>query len=313
MANTRRFARWFLIWGGVGVLVAVALYTLGSVPPLRVRSADVMLVLAPAMILGLAEPTTWGIDEPFCDHCSYLRIRLRRRICWGMALRAIPPESHSTSDSKEAVRLGMGLVATTVALVLGLLIASAKGFYDTQNTEMTEAAANIVLLDRVLVHYGGDANDVRAVLRAAVADLVERTWQRDVQGKTRFDPAATNGEVIWEKFQQLNPATDNQRLLRTQTLGLAIQLGRIRWLLVEQKSSALPRPLLVILVAWLTLLFISFGLFVRPNLTLVISLFASALAVCSAIFLILEMFQPYVGLIQVSEAPLSAALAQLGQ
>lgn len=231
----------------------------------------------------------------------------------GMALRAYLPESHSTSDSKEAVRLGMGLVATTVALVLGLLIASAKGFYDTQNTEMTEAAANVVLLDRVLVHYGAEANEARTVLRATIAELVERVWHHDGLGKTRFDPAATNGEVIWDKIQELNPATDDQRSLRTQALGLAIQLGRLRWLMVEQKSSGLPKPLLVILVAWLTLLFISFGLFVRPNLTLVLSLLASALAVCSAIFLILEMFQPYFGMIQVSEAPLRAALAQLGQ
>jgi len=231
----------------------------------------------------------------------------------GMTLRALLPESHASSDSREAVRLGMGLVATTVALVLGLLIASAKGFYDTQNTEMTEAAANVVLLDRILVHYGAEAKDARAALRSTVASLIERAWQRDGRGKTSFDPAAANGEVMWDKIQELTPATDNQRSLRTQALGLAVQLGRIRWLMVEQKSSALPRPLLVIMVAWLTLLFISFGLFIRPNLTVVISLLASSLAVCSAIFLILEMFQPYVGLIQVSDAPLRAALAQLGQ
>jgi len=231
----------------------------------------------------------------------------------GMTLRALLPESHASSDSKEAVRLGMGLVATTVALVLGLLIASAKGFYDTQNTEMTEAAANVVLLDRVLVHYGAEAKDARAALRSTVASLIERSWQHDGKGKTRFEPSAANGEVMWDKIQELTPTTDNQRSLRTQALGLAVQLGRIRWLMVEQKSSALPRPLLVIMVAWLTLLFISFGLFIRPNLTVVISLLASSLAVCSAIFLILEMFQPYVGLIQVSDAPLRAALAQLGQ
>ncbi len=231
----------------------------------------------------------------------------------GMTLRSLLPESHFSSDSKEAVRLGMGLVATTVALVLGLLIASAKGFYDTQNTEMTEAAANVVLLDRILVHYGAEAEDARAILRSTVATLIERSWQHDDKGQTRFDPAAANGEVIWDKIQELAPTTDNQRSLRTQALGLAIRLGQVRWLMFEQKSSALPRPLLVILVAWLTLLFISFDLFVRPNLTVVISLFASSLAVCIAIFLILEMFQPYVGLIQVSDAPLRAALAQLGQ
>ena len=231
----------------------------------------------------------------------------------GMALRSLLPEGHSGSDSKEAVRLGMGLVATTVALVLGLLIASSKGFYDTQNTEMTQAAANIVLLDRVLVHYGAEAKDARAVLHDTVAGLIDSFWQHDSQGKVRFDPAAANGEAIWDKIQDLNPTTDNQRSLRTQALGLAIQLGQIRWLMFEQKSSALPTPLLVILVAWLTLLFISFGLFIRPNLTVVISLFASSLAVCSAIFLILEMYQPYVGIIRVSEAPLRAALAQLGR
>jgi hypothetical protein len=231
----------------------------------------------------------------------------------GMTLRSRLPEGHFSSDSREAVRLGMGLVATTVALVLGLLIASAKGFYDTQNTEMTEAAARIVLLDRILVHYGPEAKDARSVLRATVANLIEMSWQHDDQGKVRFDPVAANGEAIWDTIQDLNPTTDNQRSLRTQALGLAVQLGQIRWLIFEQKSSALPTPLLVILVAWLTLLFISFGLFIRPNLTVVISLFASSLAVCSAIFLILEMYQPYVGVIRVSEAPLRTALEQLGK
>jgi hypothetical protein len=158
----------------------------------------------------------------------------------GMALRAYLPEGHASSDSREAIRLGMGLVATTVALVLGLLIASAKGFYDTQNTEMTEVAANVVLLDRVLAHYGPEANDSRAVLRTTVASLVERAWQHSGQGKKRFDPAVSGGEVIWEKIQELKPANENQQSLRTQALGLAIQLGRLRWLMFEQKSSALP-------------------------------------------------------------------------
>src|SRR5271166_2826586 len=133
---------------------------------------------------------------------------------------------HLSPESKEAVRLGMALVATTVALVLGLLIASAKGFYDTGNTEMTEAAANVVLLDRILVHYGAEAKDARAALRSTVASLIERTWQRDGRGKTSFDPAAANGEVMWDKIQELTPTTDNQRSLRTQALGLAVQLGR---------------------------------------------------------------------------------------
>jgi hypothetical protein len=94
---------------------------------------------------------------------------------------------------------------------------------------------------------------------------------------------------------------------------LAIKLGQTRSLMSAQKTSSISMTLLGVLVFWLTLLFLSFGLFVRPNATVGVSLIASALAVCAAIFLILEMYQPYTGLIHVSDAPLRAALAQLGQ
>jgi len=72
----------------------------------------------------------------------------------GMSLRGAMPPSHLSDDSKDSVRLGMGLVATMCALVLGLLIASAKTYYDTQNAELTEMSAKVVLLDRMLAHYG---------------------------------------------------------------------------------------------------------------------------------------------------------------
>ena len=231
----------------------------------------------------------------------------------GIFIHSRLPSEHLDSDSKEAVRLGMALVGTTVALVLGLLIASAKGFYESQNTEVTQAAANIVLLDRILAHYGPEAEGVRAVLRSSIARWVDLTWQRDDSAKSRFEPTAGRSEVLLDKVQELSPHNDTQRSLQSQALSLLIQLAQTRWLLYAQKSSSVPMPLLAVLVFWLTLLFVSFGLFVRANVVVVISLFASSLAVCGAIFLILEMYQPYSGLIQVSGAPLRAALAQLGQ
>jgi hypothetical protein len=85
----------------------------------------------------------------------------------GMLVGSWLPTEHMTSDSKDSLRLGMGLVATTVALVLGLLVASAKSFYDTQNNEVTQLAANVVLLDRVLAHYGPEASGSRTSLRAS--------------------------------------------------------------------------------------------------------------------------------------------------
>ncbi len=231
----------------------------------------------------------------------------------GAFLRPFLPDHHLSSDSKDVIRLGMGLVATTVALVLGLLIASAKGFYDTQNTEVIQAAANLVLLDRILVHYGPEANQSRASLRRLVTSLVNGVWHRDEANNIRFDPAAGNGDPLLDEIQELSPGNENQRSLKSEALAIAMQLAQTRWLMFEQKASSLPMPLLVMLTSWLTVLFISFGLFVRPNPTLVASLFASAFVVCGAVLLILEMYQPYGGLIRVSDAPMQAALTQLGK
>jgi hypothetical protein len=230
----------------------------------------------------------------------------------GIFLHSLLPNEHLDSDSKEAVRLGMALVGTTVALVLGLLIASGKGFYDTQSSEVTQLAADVVLLDKVLTHFGPETKEIRALLRSSVARMADATWAREGSDKTHSVASAANEETLFDKIQELSPHNENQRFLQSQALSMAIQLGQIRSLMLAQKSSSVPMPLLAVLVFWLALLFISFGLFVRPNVTVVVSLFASALAVCGAIFLILEMYQPYSGLIHVSDAPLRAALAQIG-
>ena len=231
----------------------------------------------------------------------------------GIFIHSFLPKHHLDSDSKEAVRLGMGLVGTTLALVLGLLIASGKGFYDTQSAEVTQLAADVVLLDKVLAHYGPETKEIRELLRGSVARMVEVTWARDGSDKTQVAPSAAHQEALFDKIQELSPRNDSQRFLQSQALSMAINVGQTRSLMFAQKDSSVPMPLLTVLGFWLILLFMSFGLFVRPNVTVLVSLFTSALAVCTAIFLILEMYQPYGGLIHVSDAPLLAALAQLSQ
>lgn len=222
----------------------------------------------------------------------------------GMFLSPRLPQQHASSDSKDVIRLAMGLVATTVALVLGLLVASAKSFYDTQNNEVTQLAANVVLLDRLLAHYGPEATDTRAFLHASVEH-----WEEVLQpGSGR-----RHGDVVLDQIQALSPKDDNQRTMKAQASSLAIQMGQTRWLIFAQNTIPVPKLLLLVLIFWLTVLFISFGLFAPRNLTVRSGLFTSALAVAGAIFLILELYHPYGGLIQVSGAPLQAALAQLGQ
>ena len=228
----------------------------------------------------------------------------------GIFVRALLPQDHLSADTKDTVKLAMGLVATMTALVLGLLVASAKGSYDAQSAELTQMSANIALLDRVLAVYGPETKEARGLLRGAVVHALDQMWSKDSTGAL---PLPSGGEILYEKIQGLSPKNDAQRSLQGQALNMAIDLGKTRWLMYEQAITSVSMPLLVVLVLWLTVIFISFGLFAPFNATVVSSLLVSALSVSGAIFLILEMYGPYSGLIQISSAPLRAALAHLGQ
>src|SRR6266403_2315127 len=92
----------------------------------------------------------------------------------GICIRAALPEHHLTTDTKDAVRIGMGLVATMAALVLGLLVASTKGAYDNEKSEVTQMAAKLIFLDRVLAIYGPETAKTREMLRSPVESEVAR-------------------------------------------------------------------------------------------------------------------------------------------
>src|SRR5271167_1733906 len=199
------------------------------------------------------------------------------------------------------------------ALVLGLLIASAKNSYDTQSTALTEMSAKVVVLDRVLAHYGPETKEVRDLLRSAVVRVLDQMGSKDRTGHSQLEPPSTGREVLLDKIQELSPKDDRQRSLQAQALSIAMGLLQSRWLQYEETTTAVSVPLLVVLVFWLTVIIFSFGLFAPRNATVVASLLICALSVSGAILLILEMYQPYAGLIKVSSAPLRSALAHLGQ
>jgi hypothetical protein len=225
------------------------------------------------------------------------------------------PDAYQASDSKDVVRLVMGLVVTTVAIALGLLVGSAKSFFDTQNAEMAQLAANFVLLDRMLAQYGPEANDARAGVRSVLEKQLGGQNQPRGSNKTYSDikTGATVSDAIMDKIRALSPKDDDQKFFRQQCLNLEIQLGQLRWLMYEQNSVPFPKFLLAMLIAWLIALFVSFGIFAPRNPLVLIGFLVSAAAVCGAILLILEMYNPQRGLIRVSDAPLRAAMEQLGR
>jgi hypothetical protein len=231
----------------------------------------------------------------------------------GTFLRAALPEQHLSPDSKDTVKVAMGLVATMAALVLGLLVASAKGAYDAQSAESTQVSADVVVLDRVLAHYGAETKEARDLLRSSTARTLEAMWSKDGARHSQLEPGSVGGETVLDKIQGLSPKDDSQRSLQAQALSMAMTVGQTRWLMYEQSATPVSMPLLIIMVFWITSLFMSFGLYAPRNATVMASLFVAALSVSSAILLILEMYTPYGGLIQISSAPLRAALAHLGK
>ena len=231
----------------------------------------------------------------------------------GIRLHTVVPQDHLSAESKDAVKLGVGLVGTMSALVLGLLVAAAKGVYDAQSKELTQISANIAALDRILANYGPETKDIRDVLRGAAARILDQLWGKDMSSAFLNTPVSAAAEDLYNRIQALSPQTNAQRALQGQALNIVMDTGRTRWLMYEQATTSVSTPLLIVLVLWLTVIFIAFGLFAPFNGTVVCSLFVSALSVSGAIFLILEMYAPYTGVIQISSAPLRAALAQLGK
>ena len=223
----------------------------------------------------------------------------------GIALRV--PEHHRDGDSRDVLKASTALIATMAALVLGLLVASAKSSYDNQRDELIRICADVALLDRALAHYGPEAVATRQQLRSTVEASFGQLWKRG------SEPPSAAGEAFYDRIDSLPAADERQRSIKAIVGQLAVELGRTRWLMFAQSASAISIPFLVIVVFWLTILFVSFGVYAKPNATVQVALFVCALSVAAAVFLILEMDQPFDGLIRISDEPLRAVLNRLGK
>jgi hypothetical protein len=217
-------------------------------------------------------------------------------------------ESHLDSDSRDVIKLVMGLIGTMSALILGLLIASADTSYNAQEDELQSLSANVILVDRLLASYGADTKKAREELRNAIRGGQERIWSKGAPQPANMN-AATN---FIEHLQNLSPKTETGKILQTRVFEVAVKVMQARLLMSEQAQESLPRPFLTVLVFWICALFLGFGLFTRSNATVVAALLLGAASVSVAIFLILELSTPYRGIMQISDAPLRHALLQIG-
>jgi hypothetical protein len=231
----------------------------------------------------------------------------------GGRLRRLIPSEQLSTESKEAVKLALGLVATMTAILLGLLISSAKGSFDTARTEVIQMAAKIALLDRVLKLYGPEAMDARRALRDAIAEGVRRTWPADRSHPVRLDPNEQTGDAMYAAISHLAPHDEAQRALKTQAATLMVQLAEFRALVQAQAVSSVSKPLLIALVIWLVVIFFGFSLLAPANTTSTLALVAGAFSVSCAVMIILELDFPFAGIIRIPSEPMINTLAHLAK
>ena len=233
----------------------------------------------------------------------------------GMQLRARLPGHHLSDESKETVKLGVGVIATMTALVLGLVTASAKNAFDTMDTTVKQSAADILTFDRVLARYGPETAEIRGALKEALGHRIEMTWPEDSSRAALLDPSQVLKvvETMADGIRRLSPQNDVQRALQARAVDLSETLLEARWAGLGGGGTSIPPLFFAVLLFWLTIIFMSFGLFAPRNGTVVGVLVVCALSVAGAVFLIYEMDGAFAGWLEVSADPMRFAYSRLNQ
>jgi hypothetical protein len=230
----------------------------------------------------------------------------------GVVVRPLLSESHLQPDSKDVVKIATGLIGTLAALVLGLLIASAKTSFDQKVNQVRQLTATVIVLDDLLAQYGPEAAPLRTRLRQSIPPLADRIWheQKSSTGPVHFESSAQSS-AFENELQGLTPNNDMQRSLQSRTIQAFTEGAQTRLLLFAQAGGSIPVPFLIILVFWLSAIFVSLTLFARANLVVMASLLICALSFAGAIFLVLELDDPFTGLMGISSTMLRSALSPL--
>jgi len=227
------------------------------------------------------------------------------------------PAHHLSDASKDVVKVGTGTIATLAALVLGLLVASAKSSYDAKDGEVQQAAAKAIQLDRLLRQYGGEARPAREMLRGIIAARSDMQWVRDEAlaasaGRTPAN-AATTVYALRNAIARLPAGDDAQRSVQTRALQVIDEFTQMRWVFIAQSTEGVSVPLLIVMVFWLGTVAFCTGLYAPRNGTIAMVALLCAASLAASVFLIIEMYQPFDGLVRISDAPLRAAMSYLDE
>jgi hypothetical protein len=228
-----------------------------------------------------------------------------------MQLRKIIPDHHLADESRRLLETALGIIGTVGGLVLGLLVGTAFGSFNTERNALVQLSANIVVLDRILAHYGPEAAPTRAALRATVVKTIDELWPPPGRSLSVAPSEGANDGFV-DLLEALKPKNDAQASLKGASIGLAVGIAETRWQMYEQLEAGISPVIIALLIFWFSITFAGLGVFARANATVVTMLFLAAIALSGALLLLQEMSAPFHGLVHLSDAPLRAALAHLG-
>lgn len=219
------------------------------------------------------------------------------------------------AESRGTVGAMVGLVTLLLALVLGFLVFTAFSVFSTQQSEAQSLGPLVIELDVVLERYGAGGENGRAGLRAALERSRLRFFgdiHRGPQPWT-FEETRATLQGLSGYFDSLSPATDKQRDSLASARDLAKRFNDTQMLMARQLANPFPPYVLPVVLCWATALFFGNGLVAVPNVVTVVAHLAGAAAIGSAIFLILELSQPYTGFIRLSSTGIDRLLRVLGE
>lgn len=231
----------------------------------------------------------------------------------GAKIARLLPQTHLTPEARHSAHVGIGMLATLLALVLGLLITSAKHSFDDRQGELLRISSTVVLLDRALVGYGEGAAPARMLLRQLFAGVHRRIKPEEgVQAKASSPMDSLNALTqLQHTVLHLPVNNEVERWYQARAMQLTAEIAQDRVLMVEQHHSTVPVVLVVVVSVWVILIYLGLGVFGVRNRTVNTVLDVCALAFACAIFLVIELDTPYAGMVGVSTEPLGRAAQAL--
>jgi hypothetical protein len=226
------------------------------------------------------------------------------------------PEQHRVYEAQKAAQFGISMMATLAALVLGFMVTSARATFDRANDDIVGVSTSILLVDRALSGYGPEASPIRNDLRDFIARATARVTPDGEMKEIAFRLPHTSLSLLTRlqsSILALRPGTRTQQWFQYRALQVTTELSRERILTSEHERSSEPMALLIVVTAWIVLIFIGMGAFAMHNGSVRIVMFCAALAFAGSIFLVMELESPYTGMLRVSGEPLLQAAQELAK